>query len=416
MAGNNAAAIAAQAEFLRPQLEGLMMFSSIFWSRIKTRTDVKAVSNRPARIPFNPLTAADFRAADFDGGDLGLGSAPTEVPGYLSCVSFVQGSQYTRLAEWATDSDEKAIQDYVTLTQKQATDTFGGCLDAIISTGGGANQLDTVVSTTTNGIVVNNANFFQDGQPIDIWSALGGTFRGTVTIESVDSGSNTIWTTAALPAGTTTGDLLLVNGSAGQSNSGVFGITGYNAGGNTGNYMGISKAAYPGKFSTPTINVGGSLTPAVVRALSAKQQLAMGIDNDGADQVAHMNLDMQVAWENASITMQSIILNQVSGDSITDALKKKAPTMIAGREILANPRATPGRIDFLNLKHWFRIETKATDYYDVGGQTLFPAYGASGGLAASNLFYLVIMFQVGNGQPRKSAYLSNITQPPNIFS
>lgn len=415
--GNVSQAIAAQAEYLRPNLETLMLMSSVFWKRITTRTDVKPVSNRPARIPFQPLSGGAFRTAGFDGTDLGLGTAPTEAPGYLSCVSFLQASQYTALAEWSTDSDEKAIQNYVTLTQEQASKTFGGYMDALAVSSDGSNTLDTVVSTTTDGIVVNNANLFQDNQVVDVWTALGGTLRGSVQIQSVDIANNTIWTTTALPSGTTTGDLLLVSGSAGQANSGLFGIPYYQVTGNTGNYMGISRAAFAGKFSTPNINLGGkALTPATVRAVQAQQVLALGEDVlNAADNVAHCNVDMQSAWENNALTVQSVIMNEVKGDESVDMLKRKAPTVIAGREMIVNPRALPGRIDFLSLKNWFRIETKATDYYEVGGQTIFPAYGASGGLASSMLFYLVIMCQVGNGQPRQGAYLSNVAIPTNYF-
>lgn len=414
--GNVGQSIAAQAEFLRPNLEMLALLSSVLWKRISVRTDVKAVSNRPARIPFQPLTGGAFRTGSFDGGDMGLGTGPTETPGYLSCVSFLQASQYTALAEWSTDSDEKAIANYVTLTHEQASKTFGGYMDAVLQ-GDGSNTLDTVVSTVAGGIVVNNANAFQDNQVVDIWSAIGGALVATVQIESVDSGNNTIWLTAAVPAGVAAGQPILVAGSSGQANSGLFGLRYYQVAGNAGNYMGIQRSAFPGKFSTPNINLGGkSLTPAVVRALQASQVLAMGNDMaNGADNVAHCNVDMQSAWENNAILVQRVVQNEVKGDESVDMLKKNAPTMIAGHELIVNPRAKPGIIDFLALKNWFRIETKATDFYEVGGQTIFPAYGQSGGVASSCIFYLVIMTQTANGQPRGGAYLNNVAIPANIF-
>src|SRR5471032_1645721 len=213
---NVSQAIASQHEFLRPNLEELAMLGGVLWKRINARTDVKAVSNRPARIPLLPLTGGIFRTGSnlFDGGDMGTGSGPTETFGTLSCVSFLQASEYTALTEYSTDSDEKAIQNYVTLTQKQAAETWAGYMDATVQ-GDGSNTLDSVVSTTAGGLVVNNANAFQDNQLVDVWSALGGTFRGTIQIQSVDIANNTIWLTGALPAGTVAGDLLLVTGSAG---------------------------------------------------------------------------------------------------------------------------------------------------------------------------------------------------------
>jgi hypothetical protein len=415
--GNVSQAIAAQAEYLRPNLEMLALLSSVLWKRMSVRTDVKAVSNRPARIPFQPLTGGLFRVGSFDGADMGLGSGPTEAPGSLSCVGFLQASQYTALAEWSTDSSEKAIADYVKLTNDQASATFGGYMDANIANGDGSNTLDTVVSTVSGGIVVNNANSFQDNQIVDIWTAIGGSLQATVQINSVDIANNTIWLTAAVPGGVTAGQPILVAGSSGQANSGLFGLRYYNVAGNAGNFMGIQRSSFPGKFSTPNINLGGkSLTPAVVRALQAQMILALGQDRvDTADNCAHCNVDAQAAWENNALLVQSVVANQVKGDEATDMLKPNAPTQIAGRPVLVNPRAKPGYIDFLSLKNWWRIETKATDMYEVGGQTIFPAYGSSGGLQSSNLFYMVVMTQIGTGQPRLNSYVNNFAIPSGYF-
>ena len=409
--------VASMHEYIRPELELLYLASSRLWSRVKARTDIKAISNRPARIPFEALSGGKFRAFNADGGDMGQGSGPTETFGTLSCTQFLQASEYTALAEWSTDSDEKAIKNYVSLTQQRAAETFAGYMDATFQ-GDGSNTLDTVVSTTTGGLVVNNANLFQDNQDIDCYSALTGAsgFLGTVTVDSVDIANNTIWLSGSVPSGVTTGTKLLVSGSAGVANSGLCGLRCYQVGGNAGSYMNVQRSAFPGKFSTPTIAVNGSLTPAIVRALQAQIELAIGIDKaDAADLVAHCNVDMRAAWENNSILVQRVIMNEVKGDESVDMLKKKAPMEIAGRELLVNERAAPGLIDFLGLKHWFRLESKALDYYEVGGQTIFPTYGLSGGLEASMIFYLVTLVQAGNGQPRVGAYLSNVSVPHGYF-
>lgn len=416
--------IASQIEYIRKDLEELVLLQGVLWKRINKATDIKAVSNRPARIPFNVATGGIFRTGAnlFDGNDLGRGSAPTQTFGTLSACSFVQASEYTSLSEFSTDSDEKAIENYVTLTNRQATETFAGYMDSLICQSDGSNTLDTVQSVSGTGLVVTNADIFQDNQLIDIWSALGGTQRGTVQIQSIDIANNTIWLTATPPAGTATNDLLLVTGSAGVANSGIFGIPYYHVAGNGGNYMGILRSTWPGKFSTPNVALGtggtntGSLTPASVRAMQAQIDLAMGVDESDQDVVAHMNVDMAAAWENNAITVQSIANYNGSGGSSADMLKKRQTTTIAGREILKNVRARTGRIDFLNFKHWFRLETKALGMHDVGGQTLFPVYGASGGLDSSLIFYLEIMCQFGLAQPRQESFMSGVTIPKFYFN
>ena len=416
--GNNAASFGAQAEYIRPKLEMLTLISSVLYKRINVRTDVKPVSTRPARIPLQPLSQGGMKIGTFDGADLGLGSAPVETFGSLSCIGLLQPSQYTFLSDWANDADSKSIQNYVTLTHEQAPKVFAGFIDSLLALSDGSNTLDAVVSTTgTNGLVVSNANAFQDNQPIDVWTALGGTLRGSITVQSVDIANNTVWLTSAFPAGTTGGDLLLASGSSGQANSGIFGLPYYNVTGNTGNFMGIQRSSFPGKFSTPNINQGGkAMTPASVRALFSQIILALGEDRaNSSELVAHGNVDAQNAWENIALNIQSIIWNQVKGNEAPDMLTKMAPTMIAGREFLANPRAKVGRIDFLPLKEWWRIETRKEDYIEVEGQTAFPAYGASGGIASSVLFYLAAILQFGTGQPRLNAYYSNFATPTGIF-
>lgn len=415
--------IASQREHVRETLEELVLLQGVLWKRIQKNTDIKAISNRPARIPFNVLTGGIIRTGVnlFDGSDLGRGSAPTQTFGTLSAVSIVQASEYTSLSEFSTDSDEKAIENYVTLTNRQATETFAGYMDALLCQSDGSNTLDTVVSVNGNGLVVNNADIFQDNQLLDCWTALGGANLGTVQILSIDIANNTIWLTGAPPAGVGTGTLLLLTGSAGVANSGFFGIPYYHVSGNGGNFMGIPRSAFPGKFSTPTVAFGsggtttGALTPAGVRAMQAQIDLAMGIDAADDDVVAHMNVDMSAAWENNALPVQNIIYNEMKGDSSADMLKKRQTTTIAGREILRNIRARVGRIDFLNFKHWFRLETVPLGEHDVGGQRLFPIYGGSGGLESSQIFYLELMCQFGLGQPRREAFMSSVTIPKFYF-
>lgn len=421
-AGSVSQNIASQIEFIRPELSQLVLLQGVLRKRIAKSTTVHQQSNRPARIPYSVLTGAIFRTGPnlFDGGSLGRGSAPTQAFGTLSGVPFVQASEWTSLSEFATDSNEKAVENYVTETNQQATETYAGYWDSLYANSTGANDLDTVVAVNGNGLQVNNVDIFQDNQIVDVWSAIGGVLRGSWQIQSIDSSSTTLWGTIAPPAGTQAGDVLLVTGSSGQANSGVFGILNYQVGTNTGNFQGIPRSAYPGKFNTPTINPGGAaptgpLTPANVRAMLNAMKVAMGNDADQDEFVVHGNVDTQAAWENNSLPVQVINFPELKGDNSADMLKKNMPTAIAGREFMLNVRAKPGRIDGLNLKHWERLETKATDLHEVGGQTVFPVYGADGGLNSSQFFYYESIEQLFTVQPRRNCYMPNITIQKNYF-
>jgi hypothetical protein len=176
--------------------------------------------------------------------------------------------------------------------------------------------------------------------------------------------------------------------------------------------MGISRSTWGGKFSTPFLGTVGALTPATIRALEAQIKQAIGVEEAAKSDICfHANTDVQTAWEQNYLQVQVAVANQIKGDYSEDMLKKQAPKEIAGRELIVNVRAIPGRLDALGLKHWFRIQTTPVDYYEIGGQTLFPVYGIDGGLVSSAIFYLQSLMQFGNGQPRRGAYATGITIP-----
>src|SRR5271165_732789 len=416
-----AQALASEQEHVRPELEDYSLSASVLWKRIQKNTSVTPVSDRPTRIPTMPTRGGKPRVGNMNGADMGIGSGPQQVPGQLTTTCFIHAFSYTKQAEYATDSDEKAIENFANLTRSIAPKQFANFLDTTLQ-GDGSNTLDTVVSTNVVGgnivgLVVNNANFFLDDQDIDVWTAVGGTFVTTITVSQSDVLSNTIWLTTPIPTATiSAGYKLLVNGSSGQANSGMFGLRYYQVATNTGNWMGVQRSAYPGKYITPNIPVNGALVPQTVRAIKSQIELAMGEDRAETDGlIAHCNVDARDAWEQNALLVQHINMTELRGDSSVDMLKKNASGTIGGTEFVINPRSLPGYIDFLSLKNWFTIETKPVDFYDVGGQTLFPVIGASGGLASSLVFYMIWEGQLGAVQPRLNAFLNGIAIPSGIF-
>jgi uncharacterized lipoprotein NlpE involved in copper resistance len=416
--GNNANTIASQREYLRDKLEETFLLSSVFWSRVQARTDIKPVSSRPSRIPFTPIPTAAFRQFNPNGGSLGVGDGPQEVYGQLSCVYFSQGGAYTAQSDYATEGDSRSIKDYVAYTEETVTRTFAGMMDAVLCTGDGANTLDTVVTAGANYLVVNNADFFQSGQPIDIYSALTGAagFVGTVTIQTVDTTNTTLWLTGPVPGGVTGGYYLLVSGSAGVPNSGLFGRNYYQVAGNTGNFMNILRSTYPDQFSARNIPANGALVPATVRAMLAQIILAKGIEAaDENDLIVHCNVDMAAAWEDNALLVQRIDIGSGKRKESADMLAGKTPSAMAGYEMVVNPRAIPGLIDFFALKQWGRLEAKALDMYEVDGQTTFPQYAADGSVATTNMFWMIMGVQVGSWMPRINAFINNVTIPRGYF-
>ena len=111
-------------------------------------------------------------------------------------------------------------------------------------------RVATVSSASTAGqLTVTNANNFQSQNTYQVWSALGGTFRGSITVLTVDSVNNILYLQAAAPGGTTTGDLLLVNGSSGTANTSLNGIPDINLSSTTDNWFGNAENDWKLLFS-----------------------------------------------------------------------------------------------------------------------------------------------------------------------
>jgi hypothetical protein len=409
--------VAAQKERMSSEMPVLFQMSAPLFKRIKASTTVHPVSTRPERVPFEALPGGKLRVANYDGGALGRGSGPTLIYGNISSISYVHASEYTALSRFSTDSDDKAIKDYVALTESQAVETFGQQLDALIALGDGANTIDVITGTVTGGLLVRNANKFLENQDVDIWTAVGGTFVGSVTVLTRDVATNTVWLTGSVPGGTTAGYVCLVSGSAGVANTGIYGLQYYNTPGNAGNYLGIQRSSYPGLFNVPTANLAGAaLTPAAVRALEGNIRLAIGSDKAAeANLIAHCGVEMQSAWENNTLLVQHVELTTNNRDQAVNMLAKNPPTMMGKYQLVPNERATPGRIDFIALDNWERIEVTPLADYEVDGQTLFPAYGSDGGLVASMMFYKKWIGNILNRVPRSGAAMTNIAIPSGFF-
>jgi hypothetical protein len=410
--GSVSQAIALMHEKVRPKAQQFFQTDDTLYSKFEERTDDDVVSYRPMRVPMILLGAAKFQQSDVNGGSLGLGAAPTSDAGTLVPIVFSQASQYTKLTEVTTKSEDQAIENFVVKTQKLAMEQFRERLEAAIQ-GDGSGLLDTVVAVAGSVITVNNANMFADGTQVDAWSQIGGVFRGTGTVYSIDANNKQLNMVAPIP-NLQIGDVLLIRGSSGQAGTSVFGVKAYHVNSNTGSVMGVPRTSYPGKLSTPNINAQNQpLTPGIARRSIAAIQRALGIKAPQQKKLMYyMGLDTVAAWENVGITITQNIYQQIKGDESADMLKKNPPATFAGREAMIGLHATPGRIDGFCLAHWFRAEFQKIDHYEVAGQTVFPQIAPDGGLTTNMLFYLWIGFNIGQDNVLAGVFINNIPVPP----
>lgn len=422
----NSQDIALQMEHVDELVALLIAADSGLYNKIGDVTgEAISVSTRNARFPFLASAGGAFAQTSFDNADMGLGSADTYDVFQIQPVYFAQAVAISKLAEWATEGDHRAVKDFFKDQIKRQLAQFKAELEALyLSDGSGT--LGTVVTASsssgsgaeTSYVTTNSAPNFFDGQLVQFWTAVGGSQRGSgsIAISSVDVLAKKLWFASALPASTTTGDIIIANGGTAAAGSSILGVYYYQNNSTSGSVNGINRTTYPGKMTTPSVNLNSNaVTVSQARLGLQLIRTALGDENPAAKDITWVsNTDQQAAMEN--LALQVAITNQQdikdSGAS-QDMGTKFANDKFLGREVLVSIHAQQGRIDGLALKpSWGRISlTDGIKLYDVGGQTVFPVYGASGGLASATQFYWVVGENLINRNPRAGCFLSGAAIP-----
>jgi len=416
---NAAASIGVELEKVRSSVWPQFQQDDTFYALVPDRTDELDVSDRLARIPILVSPGSQFSQIDPDGQSMGVGAGEEYQDGVTTPVYFVQACQVTKRAEWTTDSKEKSVVDVFKESFKFNLRQFRSNVEALMSSSDGSGTLGTVVSAATAGqLTVTNANNFQAKNTYQVWSALGGTNRGTITVLTVDSVNNILYLTAAAPAGTTANDLLIIQGVSGSANTSLNGIPAINLSSSTGQWFGIPRASYPGVLSTPYYAAGTNpLTPQIIMLLESLMQRATGIKTEDIDEImVHGNVDQRTQWETLGIATTSgvatvFVQNQGGDGERTDILKKRMVQSVGGHKATWNIHALPGRLDLLCLKYWGRVVSKPCALFDIDGITVFPLYGTDGGVATAQAFYYVHGLQLFTSRARSGAYTDGLTKP-----
>jgi hypothetical protein len=308
-------------------------------------------------------------------------------------------------------------------------------LEALINADG-SGMLDQIPTTATinsgtgqvgpgfSSIVgMNIAAAFVDQQNVtDYPSETSASPRGSFTISYVDPVSQTIYSASALPAGIATGDYLFIyngNTSTGAAAASILGIRAWQVNSNTGTLGGLNRASFPGRLSTPTINLSASLTPGLApRALTL---LGRALGPDAAaikSMVWHCGPDQGYAAANIFYHLQIPNSQAYGGDKAPDLSKKLFQDTFGGRPLHISWNALPGRMDGLVLDNWYIGELEPLELYDFGGGDVIapvpdiPAIPTGQNTyLSSHMFSYVCCFNLVDAAPKSGLYVSNMTQP-----
>lgn len=413
MPASNLASVALQLEKVRKTVPTAYEQEVILLDMIDKRGDVVDASTRNIRLPqlIRPGGKFSQGTADFD--DMGRGSGSTWDVGTLSTLHFRFAFEISKLAEYASKGNDKAVEDVAVREVEEALKMFKRALDCVYNTNG-TGQLDTIGAISGTVLTVSNPNLFYFNQDIQFYpTGLASAARGLATVTAVDPLLKTV-TFNALPPGTSIGDALVINISQGAGGANPVSLEGllYNhVDSQSGTWNNMARSTYPEALKTPHVAAGGAtITPALRRLGENKLRRVLGV-NFEEPMLAYMNVDQEAAWENAGLTISQIIHNQIEGSNSADPLKANGPKTFGGIPIKTSIHATIQRIDVILLKHWGRGVTKEIDMFELGGQTTYQVYGASGGLEAGYLQYFDTVFNVFMDQPRYGIFWDGLALP-----
>lgn len=383
---------------------------------ISYQTNAGGVTRLPMRVPFRPQGgAAISQLAAESAGSIPFftrGTGSTTDGFAAGPVILVNTCEISNLAQWATEDKERGIVKVQKQEMEHSLLAFNNGLEGLFNSDG-SGTIDQIPATavvnnntgsgqSASSIVgLNTAAGFTDQQTVQVWSALGGTNRGTFVVSFTDPVSQTIFSATALPSGTQTGDLLLVSGASGAAGSSIYGLRYWNVNGNTGTVAGINKALYPSRLSTPTINLNnsGAITPALAGRIEVLLSRAKGDEYDEEeDSFYYMNPAQTYGISQDFYNRGLTRLDEKNGGNseVPDLARKQLQKTYGGVELHMSNSALPTRVDRLFPKDWIVGELMETRLHDWGGGNVVvptPAIGAG----STATYYNSIMFAYETG-------------------
>jgi hypothetical protein len=412
----NAQTVSVQLEYVRPAVPKLFGLPDTTFSMIEKRP-VEKVSTRTARIPLKVNPGGNSGAADFDGGDMGRGSAAEHDHALITPLGAKHVVEISKLAEFATDSKSKAVSQ---VTKDAVTDgmkTFRRDIDTWLQTAGNG-VLGTILSGggTSTWVLTSTpfgARLLRKNLTVGAYNAALTVKSGEATINSkpIAGLGKTQTVTVDADPGTTDTDLIVVSGLSGATPTWVYGIPYHHNTATTGTWMGISRANdYAVANGVNAANATFSLPPFRL----APNQILQELGDDPANLSGllwHCHMAGVAGYEEYGLSLQNIQRTSAS-EAMPDLLfdMKQSPKL-AGFPMKKSNHADPTRFDLMNLNTWGRVEWKEIGYLDIGGQTVFPVYGDSGGIASAYLFYFITGFQFFVDNPKAISSVLNVTPP-----
>lgn len=408
--------LGTELERVLPNVPTLFDRDAMFYSNVEKRP-VEIISARDMRIPLELRPGGYFGYFDAENGDLGVGDAPTYDKAVISTVNMKHAIQWTTKSEWATDDKRKAVLNSMRQLLAKSMAEFRRQVDSQCMTAGtGVLATVTSVSTsvgvdtvtcTTDGYGVRLLRF---GQRVSVYDAARTTNRtsasGPVKISALDLANKTFGIPTV--AGMTATDVILPEGLSGSTPVGLYGVPYHVNGSTSGTWLGFTRSTTP-EIVANRVNAGSSgLALPFGRLAINKVGDRVGMDQVTKPVVAWMHPCQKQAYEELG-QLVSVIQKQAKSENLD--LYFGDNMQLAGAPIKTSYSWDKTRIDFVNNEVWGRAEMHPAGFYEVDGRRIFEMRGPSGGVATSQVFYLVVSFNLYVNNPAACSYIDGLTVP-----
>lgn len=414
--------VANELETVHKKVPVLFDRDSLFYGNIEKRP-VEKVSNRDMRVPMEIRPGGRFGYFDPAGGDLGRGDGGTFEKATVSTVHLKHAVEWQKKAQWATDDSRKAVVNTFRHLLAKAMSEFRRQVDSSLMTGGdGVVATVTSVNTaggkdtitcTTDGFGVRLLRF---GQFVSIYQSnlsaarvitpASGALVGTACqIDLVDYANKQFRLNGAT-TGIIAGDKVVLEGLSGANPVGLLGVPYHHSNASTGTWLGLDRATLP-EIRANRVNASGPLALSHARLALNKIGDRIGLEN-GIKVTAWMHPCQVQAYEELGQLVQ--VINRSGGNKQGLDLYFDV-SQIAGAPIRRSYSWDKTRIDFIVGEVWGRAEMNPPGFYEEEGRRLFELRGASGGVAAATIFYIVASFNMFTNNPAACAYIDGLTVP-----
>lgn len=422
VAGSSAQVIATELERVEKNIPILFERDDVFFAHIEKRP-AEIVSEISMRMPLEIHPSGTWGQFSSDGGDMGTGNMPDYDKAEINTIEMVYRMQWTDRRDFATDSTRKAVINTFRRDLKAAMKEFRrGCDSLCMTAGNGVLGTITTVSNsggvggtdtytlTTDGF---GARLLRMKQTFSVWDPTlvtlrnPGNYAGELTISYIDYPNKTVQATNS-PGNVQAGDLIVASGNWSAPPTSILGVPYHDNSSSVGTWLGFNRANTP-EVRGNSVAAGGSLSLPMPRLAVNKIGDRIGIDALRTRLAAWMHPCQQQVYE--ELGFQASIINKDAKEQGLD-LYFNDNMRLAGAPIQKSYSWDKTRIDFIDYECWGRSEFYPVQWKkDKNGLRFFTTRGTSGGIAASNLAYIIASWNLYVTNPAGTSYISTLTIP-----